>query len=200
MKRFQSVSVILLILALFFAACDDEDDPVGSEDISSEDVELMMEAFQNAGIMGGPFMSFAGGMPQNKTGNNVIALSDEHNENFEQDIACPEGGTATYRGSLNQGENQISSELSLSLNDCQSLDGEDNAWTFNGSLDYVMNFAGGEESFEMDGTNEGQFSFDSNMASGECEMNVSYAFSGSESEVSGQVNGTVCGEDASYGF
>ena len=195
MKAVNILSIISIVLFLFFAACDD--DPVSSEDLSSDDVELMMEAFQNAGIFGGPFMPFAGGMPQNKVAKNVTALSDEHSEDFEQDISCPEGGSATYSGSLNQSENQISSQLTLTLNNCQSSDGEDNSWTFNGELDYNMNFAGGEESFEMNGSQEGIIET-SGYAEASCEMDISYSITGSQTGVSGQVNGSVCGKDASY--
>ena len=195
MKAVNILSIISIVLFLFFAACDD--DPVSSEDLSSDEVELMMEAFQNAGILGGPFMSLAGGMPQNNVANNVTALSDGHAQDFEQTVNCPDGGTATYQGSVTQGENHLSTQLNISLNGCSSSDGEENGWVFDGDLDYNMDFEGDEESFEMNGSQEGLIET-SGYTEASCEMDITYSISGSQTGVSGQVNGSVCGKDASY--
>lgn len=200
MNRNNIISVLLVVFLLFFGACGDDDNLVGSDDISPEDVELMMEAFRNAGIMGGPFMPMAGMMSQNKGAKSVTALSDENAQDFDQNISCPEGGSANYQGSVNHGENQLSTQLSVDLQSCSSRDGDDNMWTFNGHLDYNLNLTGDEESFEMNGTHEGIIDFESNVATDSCNMDVSYSFSGSQTGVSGQVTGSVCGQDVTYGI
>ncbi len=197
MNRINIVSVLLVVILLFFGACGDDDNLVGSDDISSEDLELMMEAFQNAGIIGGPFMPMAG-MSQNKGAKSVTALSDEHAQDFDQNIPCPEGGSANYQGSVNHGENQLSTQLAVDLQSCSSRDGDDNMWTFDGHLDYNLNLVGDEESFEMNGSHEGIIDFESNVAEGSCNMDVSYSFSGSQTGVSGPVNVSVCGQDIDY--
>jgi len=195
MKRIKIVSILSVIL-LFFVACSDDDNPVGTDDLSSEDVELMMEAFQNAGILGGPFMSFAGSMSPNKAEKSVSVLSDEHFQDFDQDIPCPEGGSANYQGSVDQGENHLNADLSVTLNACTSLDGEDNSWTFDGNLEYGLNFEGDEESFEMNGFHEGIVDFSGHLE-GSCDIDVSYSVTGDQTGGSGQINGTVCGYDIS---
>lgn len=200
MFRFKLISVLsIIILISALSACDD--DPAGSDELSEEEVELMMEAYQNAGILAGAFFPNGGTGTMSKEDSDFTAHLADFSSDFETEYNCPEDGSVVYDGTLEGSEMQFSSQLVASVNDCSSTDREENLWVFNGSLDQNVTTQVDEESFEINGSQEGAIVFDGDVASGDCEIDVSFDYSiGEQSGISGFVDGTVCGQDVSQSF
>ena len=186
-----------LALMVGVAACSDDNgngDPTGpGAELSSEEVQLMMEAWQELPFMAGTASFGVAHAPEG------IAFQSGSQEFQEQDD-CPEGGSITFEGTVSASETAMNADLTNTANDCQSSDSEGNVWTFNGGIGTTLEMTGSENEFQMNVSQQGDLAFDSSVGSGTCGMNVSVSMQGSENSGQMEMNGSVCGEDVSQSY
>lgn len=181
-----------LALVVGVAACSDDDDPTGPGDaeLSSEEADLMMEAWMELGGLGV-------GVAFNPASERDDVLHDSGSQEFNEQQACPEGGTLSLEGTMAWDENAWSWDLTNTADDCGSTDSEGNVWTFNGGMNTTFNMTGDENYIDMSGSQQGTLSFSSDVGSGSCTIDVQYSAEGTQTGGTAQVSGSVCGHDVS---
>lgn len=185
-------------VALGVSACggDDPTGPVGDA-LSQAEAEIMMEALAEAGglVVGG----FGGQAAPARAPFGPVTV--------DETMSCPDGGTIAVSGSFSgesndDGTGTVEYDFTQIHQGCRATaDADGSVWTFDGDPEVTVDMlmAVTETSFDLDGTQSGAVSWANGDRSGTCQIDVTYAFSGSESgqTFSGSVSGTVCGHQVS---
>lgn len=174
-------------LAVSVTACGDSTAP--KFDLTEAQVADMMDALATAGLAG-----FNAPMARNLA---VVTVN--------QTVDCPNGGSATINGSIDEGTTGTSVSMSFTqgFSNCKATSSQGRMWTFNGNPNIVSTFTGTSNmqtgAFSFSGTQKGGITAASDLGSGACAWDVTYSISGNENTgaFSGSVSGTVCGRNIS---
>lgn len=193
-----ALAAVLPLLALAACGGDDGTGPGGEDDLSAEEVEEMTEALAAAGAFAPAFGVPTFSPPAGSAAREPVSMS------IDQTVSCPQGGSIGMSGNLQgdyddeTGEGAFNLAISQDYMDCVSTaESSGRTFTFGGGMDMDLDMEVSQNSFSMDGTNQGTLQWSTSGRSGSCSVNVSYQFSGSETSFTGQVSGTVCGVDVS---
>lgn len=174
-------------LVLSVTACGDSTAP--NVDLNDEQIADMMEAMANAGLFG---------PTPPPTGNMAVVT-------VNQTVDCPNGGTASINASIdaNENTNAMSMSITQGFTNCKATSSAGRMWTFNGNPHIVTTFSGSSDdatgAFTLNGTQTGGVLVSSDLGSGACAFDVTYAMSGNDNTgaFQGSVTGTICGKNFS---
>lgn len=182
-----------VVLAAFTLACGDS---TGLSNLSEEQVGDMLDAMSavsyaaNVEIPGAAFSRASLKLaPTSANATATVALS----------VDCPNGGTATYNGSVDSDEEAgtMAAQVNQAFNGCAGTSSEGRVWTFTGNVATGMNATYNEATgaFSMTATQIGAIQASSNLGSGTCALNLTMTLSGTQNSFSLSVSGSACGRN-----
>lgn len=187
--RTRLLKAVAASVVLSVAACGDSTAP--NVNLSDEQIAEMMEALANAGLFGVTPPPVGGGSMA------IVTLNES--------VECPNGGTASVSATINDNETNGSIAISITqgFTNCKATSSAGRMWTFNGNPNIVTTFNGTSNeqtgAFTLNGSQTGGILVSSDLGSGACAFDVTYAMSGNDNTgaFQGSVTGTICGKDFS---
>ena len=149
--------------------------------LTEEQVADMMDAMTAVNALGG------------------VATTQMTVVNVSQTVDCPNGGTYSVSGSVNDnsGSGSATIHVTQGFNGCKATSKQGRVWTFNGmpniATDISMTANQQTQAFSITGTQVGGITFSSDLGSGSCGINLTIALSGDADSFEGSINGTACG-------
>jgi hypothetical protein len=172
------------LMGLTLAACKDN----GPSVLTEAQVGEMIEAMASVNALGAiPGTSMA-----------IINVSET--------IDCPNGGTATVAGSVNDndGSGTATVQVTQSFNACRATSSHGRVWTFDGDPNVTTNvtMTADEEAqtFSISGSQVGGIRFSSDLGSGSCSVNLTTSMSGGPGSLQASLSGTACGHTVERSF
>ncbi len=165
----------LVLTALFgVLACDSSTEPL----ILTE--EEAADAFDALSAIG--FGFFGGG------GSSLASLKSAEDlanaiETIDETMPCPNGGTVTMEGEVEETETTFSVDIRQDYDNCVSTSSSERVWTFNGDPNIRTLLNATESSFS--GSIKGGIEFSSEGTTGTCKIDIKITTNG--------INGKVCG-------
>ena len=188
-------ALVAAVASLSFVACGG--DPTGTADLTTAEIEDMMDAMSAIGAFGG-----AGFVTKHNGATTALTTYP-----LDSSTPCPGGGTFTQDGlmTVNDATGASTVVVTTNYNSCKATaPSSGRVWTFDGNPNIHMNWSmsavSQSGSFTMNGTQNGGLKFSSSAGSGTCEMTVTYSYSVTSSNATGSLTGTVCGKSISQSF
>ena len=186
---------LVAAMAFTVAACGDS--PVAVDaDLSTEEIEEMMDAMSAIGAFSSPF-----GFSIRSADSNVAMAVTPINETAD----CPNGGSVNTSGNININETtgNFTAQLTNNYNSCKATSSAGRVWTFNGdpNVSQTMSFTSNQTTgaFSMTGSQTGGLRFSSSQATGRCSISLNYTISmNAQGTETGSVTGTVCGQSVNH--
>jgi hypothetical protein len=185
-----------VLLAAFTMACGDSTGPVR---LSEEQVSDMLDAMSSIAALD----AIPGAQMSATPASSMIAALRTANAtvNVSQTVDCPNGGSASVVGSAtdNPDLGTLTAQVTQSFTACRATSEAGRVWTFDGNPNIVMNLsASSNEStgvFSMTMTQVGGVRFASDLGSGSCALNLTFALSGTATSFTATLSGTACGRN-----
>lgn len=202
-----AASAVATLLVVAVAGCGDSTGP--DADLSEEEAAAVAEAVSQHVFSG----TFSGLGSSAELGPEAPSLdlspvpgggAEATTTSFEFSGTCPEGGTREFAGEATVSDDgtELHIEASVTITDCSStVDNRAVLITTTPSFDYTADFREiSDTEFEWTSSTNGSFDFEVDGKTGSCSLNTETTLTGTETSLSGQITGSVCGRDVSESF
>lgn len=157
-------------LAVGVGACSD--DPTGpANDLTLEEAERAFDALSDAGLLDPP--TFDGAAESAGPGERIAMDAAMDSESFTEQVGCPQGGSATWDGTVSGGEEHMDAAFAVTYDACEVPDGEGGTTVVDGTFQFDLSATFSDDSFEMDGSLDGVLDF-SGSIEGSCGIDLAF--------------------------
>lgn len=184
-----------VVLAAFTMACGDS---TGPSSMSEQEVFDMLDAMSAVAAF-----EDIPGAPTTLPALRLAPTTANATATVSSNVDCPNGGSASFNGSVVDDEaGHVTAQVTTGFASCAAPSSEGRVWTFNGNivdnLDATFNETTG--AFSMTASRVGGLSISSDVASGSCQVNVTFTMSGDDNSLQGSISGSVCGKNIQQSF
>ncbi len=191
------LSSLAAVLSLALAACGG--DPVGinsGDELSDDEIQAVFNAF------GGAFTNVNQAQHRATPQEGIQLAEIPINTSVDLSAPCDLGGSIDLDGSASGTmddetfESDITMDIDVEFKGCV-VPSEQLLITVNGDIAFDSHLVVGQETFSVDGSQVGGFSFTlDDGRSGSCSLDIEFSASTTGSTVQSNVSGTVCGRSA----